>query len=234
LSFLVCCDYLPTQGAIALPFPLPSKDEAESIYCRGHPPHLPDTAGKNAIVVAALPFRQSGLDFFSLIVKRYVTMKMLSRRSAARTLGIAAMLLGAALLANGQAKDSLLGTWNLERGKSTFDPDNTLQSRTVIFEARDGGFSFVQKTVTAAGNTVQSDYAAKYDNKDNPISGSQLDTVALKRVNANVVERAGKIKGQVVETVTMTVSNGGKTMTMVTKGSIEDNDYSSTQVFEKQ
>ena len=161
-------------------------------------------------------------------------MKLFSRRNAARQLGLAALLLGTSLFVQGQAKDSLLGTWNLERGKSTFDPDNTLQSRSVTFEAKDGGISFVQKTVTAAGNTVQSDYTAKYDSKDNLISGSQIDTVSLKRVNANVVERSGKVKATVVETATITVSNMGKTLTIVTKGSIEGNDYSSTQVFAKQ
>jgi hypothetical protein len=88
--------------------------------------------------------------------------------------------------------------------------------------------------VQANGNTVQIDYVAKYDSKDVPIEGSQLDTVALKRVNANTVERSGKIKGQVAETVTMVVSNGGKTLTITTKGSIDGTDYSSTQVYEKQ
>jgi hypothetical protein len=61
-----------------------------------------------------------------------------------------------------------------------------------------------------------------------------MDSVAFKRVDANTVERTGKIGGKVVETSTMKVSGGGKTLTIVTKGSIEDVDYSSTQVYEKQ
>lgn len=137
-------------------------------------------------------------------------------------------------LAQGQMKDALVGAWELNRGKSDFMPDNNLQSRTVEFTAKDGGVAFVQKTVTERGNTVQSDYSAKYDSQDVPISGSQLDTVALKRIDANTFERSGKIKGKVVETVTMKLSNGGKTLTMATKGSIEGDDYSSTQIYEKQ
>jgi len=154
-------------------------------------------------------------------------------------LGVVILIFGAVLLmqgppALGQAKDPLIGNWVLDRGKSAFDPDTTLLNRSLSFEAKDGGVSFNQKTVQGNGNTVEINYVAKYDNKDVPIEGSQLDTVALKRVDANTVERTGKVKGQVAESVTMKLSNGGKTLTIVTKGSIDGVDYSSTQVYEKQ
>jgi hypothetical protein len=159
-------------------------------------------------------------------------MKQIALHCIAAVVGIALLLHGG--LAFGQTKDSLLGTWVLDRGKSVFDPDTTLLSRSLSFEAKDGGISFLQKTVQGNGNTVQIDYVAKYDSKDVPVSGSQLDTVALKRVNANTVERSGKVKGQVAETATMVVSNGGKTLTITTKGSVDGVDYSSTQVYQKQ
>jgi hypothetical protein len=159
-------------------------------------------------------------------------MKQIALHCIAAIVGIALLLHGG--LAFGQTKDSLLGTWVLDRGKSVFDPDTTLLSRSLSFEAKDGGISFLQKTVQGNGNTVQIDYVAKYDSKDVPVSGSQLDTVALKRVNANTVERSGKVKGQVAETATMVVSNGGKTLTITTKGSVDGVDYSSTQVYQKQ
>ena len=134
----------------------------------------------------------------------------------------------------GQMKDALAGTWVLDRGKSEYNPDTTLQSRTLVIEGKDGGMSFVQKTVTDRGNTVQIEFAAKYDGKDVPVTGSQLDTVALKKIDANTVERSGKIKSAVVETMTLKLSNGGKTLTMTTKGSIDGDDYSSTQIFDRQ
>lgn len=146
-------------------------------------------------------------------------------------------LLAFVLLASwalGQGKDSLLGNWVLDRGKSTFEPDTALLNRSLSFEAKDGGVSFNQKTVQGNGSTTEIDFTARYDGKDVPIEGSQLDTVSLKRVDANTVERTGKIKGQVVENVTMKVSGGGKILTMTTKGSIDGVDYSSTQVYEKQ
>jgi len=154
-------------------------------------------------------------------------------------LHLVALAAAVALLLNGgwafgADKDSLIGTWVLDRGKSVFDPDTELQGRTIVFEAKGEGISFVQQTVTAAGNTIQSDYVAAYDGKDVPISGSQMDTVALKRIDANTVERTGKTGGKVSESARMVVSNAGKTLTITTKGSFSGVDYSSTQVFDKQ
>ena len=152
-------------------------------------------------------------------------------RNHARCLGLIALTVAIALA---QSKDPLIGNWQINRAKSEFMPDNTLQNRTITIEAKGNGISAVQQTVVEAGNTVTSEYSAGYDGKDSPISGSLLDTVALKRVNANTVERTGKIRGQAVETATMAVSANGKVLTIATKGSVDGNDYSSTQVFDRQ
>ena len=152
-------------------------------------------------------------------------------RSYSRCLGLVALALGIALA---QSKDPLIGTWQINRAKSEFMPDNTLQNRTITIEAKGAGISAVQQTVVEAGNTVTSEYSAGYDGKDAPISGSLLDTIALKRVSANTVERTGKIHGKTVETATMTASAEGKVLTITTKGSVDGNDYSSTQVFDRQ
>lgn len=160
------------------------------------------------------------------------TMKRFAAHLAAVAAGVAFLLNGG--WAFGADKDPLIGAWVLDRGKSVFDPETTLDGRTIVFEAKGAGVSFVQQTVTAAGNTIQSDYVAAYDGKDVPISGSQMDTVALKRIDANTVERTGKIGGKVSETATMTVSNAGKTLTITTKGSFSGVDYTSTQVFDRQ
>jgi hypothetical protein len=153
------------------------------------------------------------------------------QRTYARRLGLVALAVGIALA---QSKDPLIGNWQINRAKSEFMPDNTLQNRTITIEAKGSGISAVQQTVVEAGNTVTSEYAAGYDGKDSPISGSLLDTVALKRVNANTIERTGKIRGQAVETATMTVGADGKVLTITTRGSVDGNDYSSTQVFDRQ
>jgi hypothetical protein len=137
----------------------------------------------------------------------------------------------------GQAKDSIVGTWQLDRAKSDFMPDNNLRARTMIFEAVDNGLSCVIRTVSERGDgrvTVESTYTARFDGKDVPIDSSALDTVSLKRIDGDTFERAGKIRGKPVETATMKVSGGGKTLTVTTKGMIDGDVYSSTQVFDKQ
>lgn len=170
--------------------------------------------------------------FFPVCVKIYDAMMQIARCRLAAPAALVLLLAGG--LALGQGKDSLLGAWVLDRGNSVFDPDTTLESRSVAFEAKNGAVGFVQKTVTDRGNTVQINFEARYDGKDVPITGSQMDTVSLQRIDANTVERTGKIGGKVVETATMKVSSGGKTLTIVTKGSIDGVDYSSTQVYQKQ
>ena len=162
---------------------------------------------------------------------------MTPMKSIAYRAGLLAAILIAAVVMGGWAgseKDLLVGNWGLDRGKSEYFPDTTLQRRSVTIDAKDNGIHFLMKTVTERGNTVEAEFSAMYDGKDVPISGSQLDTVALKRVDASTVERTGKIAGKVVENCTMSVSKDGKTMTMVTKGAIDGEDYNSKQVFTRQ
>jgi hypothetical protein len=138
----------------------------------------------------------------------------------------------------GQSKDSIVGTWVLDLSKSDFMPENdALRSRTMVFEAVDKGVKCTITTLTERGNgrvTIDSSYTAHYDGKDVPIDSSALDTVALKRIDANTIERTGKIRGQVVETAAMKVSSDGKILTVTTKGTINGEDYSSSQVFARQ
>src|SRR5207244_1050717 len=59
-----------------------------------------------------------------------------------------------------------------------------------------------------------------------------LSFVAFKRANANTLERSGKYLGMVVETVTYQVS--GKVMTVTQNGTLNGNEVSSKQIFNKQ
>jgi len=78
------------------------------------------------------------------------------------------------------------------------------------------------------------EYTAPFDGNDYPISNSILSTVSLKRVDDHTVERIGKIRGQVVETETRTVSDKGKVLTVTTKGTRDGAEYSSVQVYDRQ
>ncbi len=159
--------------------------------------------------------------------------------SIASVLSLAASVFGVMLVLDAprvmaQAKDPLVGEWVLDRGKSEYNPENTLQRRTLSCAAKGAAVNCVQRTVVANGNTVESEYLVSYDGKDNPISGSVLDLVSFKKADANTLQRTGKAGGKAVETATYKFSNGGKTLTMVTKGSVDGNDYDRTEVFDRQ
>lgn len=138
----------------------------------------------------------------------------------------------------GQSKDPLIGTWNLDLGRSSFVPDIPLEKRTLIFSAKDSGIHCVIRTTASGGldngMVSESEFTAKYDGKDYDISESVLDTISLKKIDASTIERTGKIRGMAVETATMKFSQDGKVLTVTTKGSVNGIDYSSVQVYQKQ
>ncbi len=138
----------------------------------------------------------------------------------------------------GQTKDPLIGTWRLDLTKLTFDPGPPPDgARTMIFESMDNGFKHTMRTKTENDGAfdVVLEYTAKYDGKDYKMDPeSPLDTVSLKRIDANTVKRTGKTHGKVVETMTMKVSADGKTLTVTTMGNFQGDDYSSVQVFDRQ
>ena len=158
---------------------------------------------------------------------------MTLRRSTIVALLIAALALPGAVVL-GQSKDPLIGTWLLDRSKSDFDPPQPFQRRTLFVEETENGLSYRTRTVSDRLQASEISYAGRTDGTDLPIEGSVLDSVSLKRVNATTVERAGKLKGNVVETTTMKVSPDGKMLTLTIKGSIDGRNYSSTQVFFRQ
>jgi hypothetical protein len=137
-----------------------------------------------------------------------------------------------------QTKDALIGTWLLDLTKSSFDPGPPPDgARTMIFEAVDNGFKHTTRTKTQNNGAfdVVIEYTAKYDGKDYRMDPeASVDMVSLKRIDANTVERTGKVRGKVAETVTFKVSPNGKTLTVTTKGTFQGDDYSSVQVFDKQ
>ena len=134
-----------------------------------------------------------------------------------------------------QAKnDPFVGTWVLNRAKSEFSGNVPEKRKTTFDITADGSIKHVTETVVANGSTDRVEYTAKLDGKDVPILNSFLSVVSLKRIDARTVERTGKLRGMVVETSTRTVSADGQTLTITTMGDNDGNEYSSTQVFERE
>ena len=89
-------------------------------------------------------------------------------------------------------------------------------------------------TMSTDKPSIVVEHTARFDGNDYPISNSVLNTVSVRRVDDQTVERTGKIQGQVVETETRTVSDKGKVLTVTTKGTRDGAEYSSVQVYDRQ
>ena len=135
------------------------------------------------------------------------------------------------------AKDPLVGTWDLDKTKSTYTgaPAGAAPyKRDMTFETVPMGYKHTTVTRDVLGAANPSEYTAKFDGKDYPApADSALDTNSIKRIDATTIERTGKIKGMVIETVTYQVSADGKTLTVTQKGNYNGADYSSLQIFTK-
>ena len=134
--------------------------------------------------------------------------------------------------------DNSIGTWkrNVEKSKSTPPIANPVKSLTLKYEAIDGG---VKVTVTGErkdGTAINSSYTAKYDGKENPVTGATWDTTALKQIDANTFTFENKkTGGKYRVTGRSVISKDGKTMTTTTKGTnAEGQPSSGTFLYEKQ
>jgi hypothetical protein len=134
------------------------------------------------------------------------------------------------------ARNPFVGTWDLDVVKSTFSAAAP-RSRVIVFEAVDNGVKQIMTTYDAGGASDQNEYTARFDGKDYPLTNSVIDSVSLKRISANRIERVGKrhASGEtIVERSTREVSVDGKTLTISTKGTSFDGvDYESVQVYKR-
>lgn len=136
--------------------------------------------------------------------------------------------------ATAQGKDALVGTWVLNFGKSDFKYVAPPVNKKLTITAVDNGFSQKVEMLTQNGVTDTMEFSGKYDGKEYPMpTESPLNSIVLKRIDANTVEQTGIRRKMPVQVVTYKVSGGGKVLTITTVGTDDhDNDY--VQVFDKQ
>jgi len=118
------------------------------------------------------------------------------------------------------AADNYLGTWKLNPAKSKYNPGPPSTSGEVRNEAwGPDGVKVTVDTVDGDGTKRHWTYSAKFDGKDYPVTGRpDVDTMMLKRIDANTVEATAKKGSTVIQTVRSTVSADGKTRTSTVKG----------------
>ena len=135
-----------------------------------------------------------------------------------KSLVIAAIVIGVASgSALAQSSDALIGTWklNVEKSKNAL-----FKSGTTTIERAGDGVKYTVDLAGADGTAYHWTFTAKYDGKDNPVTGNSPfgDTVALTRVDSHTTRTIVKQGGKEVATQTTTVSADGKTRTTTTKG----------------
>jgi hypothetical protein len=138
-------------------------------------------------------------------------------------------LLGAALGlalcgAHAAAKDSLVGNWDLDVGKSTFTGRPTPKSGHVSVTAvKGGGMKHVVDYQQASGAPLHYEYTGKADGNDVPVAGNTyFDSVTMIQPDKHTLIRTERRGGKVVGVTTIEVSKDGKTFTGTGKGTLPD------------
>jgi hypothetical protein len=132
--------------------------------------------------------------------------------------------------------DESLGTWELNMGKSKFNPTAPVKSLTTTREAAEGGVNQTTIGEQVDGTKINSRYTAKYDGKEYPVTGAPWDTISIKQVDSNTFTTVTKNTGGKYKSTGRTViSKDGKTMTTTSKGiNAEGKPFNYTMVWEKQ
>lgn len=138
--------------------------------------------------------------------------------------------------ASAQPDQRAFGTWKLNVAKSKYSPGPAPKGLTVKWEPAGKGVKLTAEGITPDGKPMSGGYTANYDGKDYPYVGSPLiDTVSLRRVDANTVERTDKKAGKVVQVLTRVMAKDGKSFTVTTKGTnAKGEPVHNVSVFDKQ
>jgi len=140
-----------------------------------------------------------------------------------RRFGVAvgsAVLMVSVFVTTARAADSNVGTWKVNLAKSKYDPGPPPKGPNVLkIEADSDGITVSNDGVNAEGQATHVTYSAKYDGKDYPETGNpNVDTISIKRIDANTIETIAKKGGKVMVTSRTVVSNGGKLRTTTQNG----------------
>ena|SRR5665213_3278847 len=160
-------------------------------------------------------------------------MSKLIRHTAALMAALMVMAMAAETRLAAQGSEPWMGTWVLDRDKSTFS-GAVPERRTMTFEKNAAGIRHTTETLQGEV-TYKLQYTFQVDGKEYPADVQMpVGQVSFKRVNATTLERSGKYQGEVIETSTYQVSANGKVLTVTQSGSANGVEVMSKQVFNRQ
>jgi hypothetical protein len=147
------------------------------------------------------------------------------------TLGTVLALIPPAARLAGQAPDPVIGTWKLNLVRSS--PGQGSETRTYVAVGKD--IKATAKGVDAKGKPYVSQwsFSADYDGTYRPLTGDpQIETIAIRRIDAFGVEFTEKKAGKVVYTGTRLITRDGKVMT-ITERAPQGDTSPNVMVFDK-
>jgi len=132
----------------------------------------------------------------------------------------------------------LVGTWKLNLANSKYSGESPPKSETRTVVAQGDGLKVTYEGIAADGSPISYSYTSNLDGKDVPYSGRHpfgSDTVAIKRVDANIITAISKKAGKTLYTATAVVSKDGKVLTITLNGvNGKGQPISATTVWDKQ
>jgi hypothetical protein len=135
--------------------------------------------------------------------------------------------------------DPFVGVWQLSAEKSKYENGRPPKGFTRTYEDRGGG-TIVMTTdaVNADGTTSRSYLVYKRDGKPYPESAIGVESIRMVTVRAtdrNTEQLSFAVGGKPAEnTITVSVSADGRTMTQVLSGKSQGRTFTNTLIFDKQ
>jgi hypothetical protein len=112
--------------------------------------------------------------------------------------------------------ERVFGTWQLNVATSKFSPGPPYRTQVRVYERHEKGVKATITTTHADGHSTEVEYIADYDSLEYPVTGSpDYDSIKLSRVDAYTAEAVLGHAGKVFATARRTISEDGKTMTIL-------------------
>ena len=136
-----------------------------------------------------------------------------------RTHAIRLVVLMAGVAVAAWGAEPVIGIWELDVAKSTYQPGPAPTSQLRTYEATPDGIKVTIVTVDADGRTTTIEHPANFDGKDYPVTGSGGSyAISMTKLNDYQSESTLTHASKTIGKATRTVAPDGKTMIVTYTG----------------